>query len=295
MTASKPERAVGNSCKYCQSEHVIKYGHYKGVQRYYCIDCRRKFVSNETIPGMWYPDQKVSDAIWMYYEGMSLSKIRDRLVERDNYYISRGSIYNWVHRITQRVEKETGKYQPQVGRIWTVFDSVIRIQNKKSFIRDIVDAKTRFLLASELTEVRPCPGVQILVETACRRAGICPEIIFHDSHQLTSTYDIRIYKAATAMSGYKQIALMYYPDFVGTFRPNLKTRNELIQNLKSFKSAKAFIVGWHVHYNFYKPNYSLSGETPAKMSGIELPHREEMLKQVLKQLHNDRVLSVNSY
>lgn len=63
-------------CKYCDSPSVIKYGLYKGVQRYYCKECRRKFAGIDRIPKMQYPTSQVSDAINMYYEGMSLKEIR---------------------------------------------------------------------------------------------------------------------------------------------------------------------------------------------------------------------------
>jgi len=47
------------NCKYCQSENVIKYGKYKGVQRYFCKDCKRKFAGIDTIPKMQYPTDQV--------------------------------------------------------------------------------------------------------------------------------------------------------------------------------------------------------------------------------------------
>lgn len=43
------------NCKYCQSNHVVKYGLVKGIQRYFCKECRHKFVSTDTIPKMQTP------------------------------------------------------------------------------------------------------------------------------------------------------------------------------------------------------------------------------------------------
>ena len=33
-------------CKFCGSTHVRKYGKYKGVQRYWCKSCKRKFINS---------------------------------------------------------------------------------------------------------------------------------------------------------------------------------------------------------------------------------------------------------
>ena len=35
-------------CKYCGSEAVSKFGAYKGVQRYWCKACKRKFKADDT-------------------------------------------------------------------------------------------------------------------------------------------------------------------------------------------------------------------------------------------------------
>ena len=35
-------------CKHCDSEGAVKFGTYKGVQRYYCKACKRKFKADDT-------------------------------------------------------------------------------------------------------------------------------------------------------------------------------------------------------------------------------------------------------
>jgi len=72
------------TCKYCQSENVIKYGKYKDTQYYYCKDCKRKFAGLDTIPKMQYSTSKVADALNMYYEGMSLKEIRRNFIQQHN-------------------------------------------------------------------------------------------------------------------------------------------------------------------------------------------------------------------
>jgi len=81
-----------SSCKYCQSENVIKYGKYKNTQYYYCKDCKRKFTGIDTIPKMQYPTDQISDVLNMYYEEMSLNEIRRNLIQQDNSYISKDLI-----------------------------------------------------------------------------------------------------------------------------------------------------------------------------------------------------------
>ncbi len=36
-------------CKHCGSEAVSKFGTYKGVQRCWCKECKRKFKADDTL------------------------------------------------------------------------------------------------------------------------------------------------------------------------------------------------------------------------------------------------------
>ena len=64
-------------CKFCQSTAVVKNGTRNGVQYYLCKECGRGFVYNRGLPRMRYPIDIVADAVYDYYAGVSLNKIRD--------------------------------------------------------------------------------------------------------------------------------------------------------------------------------------------------------------------------
>lgn len=69
------------NCKYCNSENTIKFGVYNTIQRYYCKDCKRKFVP-DSLPRMKTPAKVIASAVGMYYGGMSLDAIQ-RQIEQD--------------------------------------------------------------------------------------------------------------------------------------------------------------------------------------------------------------------
>ena len=39
-------------CKYCDSNNVIRYGHFKDSQGWWCKVCHRKFADDDALPGM---------------------------------------------------------------------------------------------------------------------------------------------------------------------------------------------------------------------------------------------------
>lgn len=63
------------TCKFCGGGAIVKYGSYKGVQRYWCKVCQRKFANNKALPGRRIPPEQVGVAISMFYEGLSYADI----------------------------------------------------------------------------------------------------------------------------------------------------------------------------------------------------------------------------
>lgn len=55
------------ACKYCGSKNVIKWGTFRGIQRFWCKDCQRKFADNDALPNMQTPIEQIGSAVGMYY------------------------------------------------------------------------------------------------------------------------------------------------------------------------------------------------------------------------------------
>jgi len=43
---------IPEQCKACGSKRIVRFGHYQGVQRWRCRDCRRTFVQSDAPFGM---------------------------------------------------------------------------------------------------------------------------------------------------------------------------------------------------------------------------------------------------
>lgn len=46
-----------------------------------------------------------------------------------------------------------------------------------------------------------------------------------------------------------------------------------MRGLRSMESARKYLDGWLVHYNFFRPHMSLNDQTPASVAGIKFPLR----------------------
>jgi putative transposase len=298
------------SCKYCQSTHVIKFGTLKGVQRYFCRDCNHKFVSTDTIPKMQNSTKEIADVINMYYEGLSEPKIRRNRIQQEQNYISTGSVYNWVNRFTDLAIKEADKYHPKVGDTWIADETFIRIDKRKPsdpkvenpydksrsakwiVFWDIIDADTRFLLASHVTSTRNKADANALMVKAAKRAGKLPKVVVTDK---LKAYLDGIEIAYGTHTQHKQGApfeIENNTNLIERFHSTLKNRMEVTRAMKNKTTLQKFTDGWLVHYNYFRPHMSLGDKTPAEEAGIKFPFKnwKDVVEQPYKNTSRIRII-----
>jgi len=268
-------------CKYCQSENVIKYGKYKDTQYYWCKDCKRKFANPDAIPKMQIPTKRIADVLNMYYEGLSEAEIRRNLIQQDNCYVSTGSIYNWVKRFSKPLIIEANKYKPDVGRVWVADETVIDIDGKNIWLWDIIDAKTRFLITTHMSYTRTTKDAQALMKQAYERTGKIPRIIYTDKLRAYLDGIELTFGADTQHIHGSPFDVENNTNLIERFHSTIKSRTKVMRGLHTIESARLFLDGWLVHYNFFRPHMSLRDRTPASVAGIRFPYRN--WKDVVEQ------------
>jgi putative transposase len=238
----------------------------------------------------------IADALNMYYEGMSLNEIRRNFIQQDENYISKVSPYNWVQRFTDLATKESDKYTPKVGDTWVADETFIRIDKSKDRVTnpydktrkakwvifwDIIDADTRFLLASHLATTRGKQDAKTLMEKAAKRAGKTPKVVVTDK---LGAYLDGIELAYGSDTQHKQgepFKVENNTNLIERFHGTLKDRTKVMRALKNKDTLQKFTDGWLVHYNYFRPHMSLNDKTPAEMAGIKFPFRN--WKDVVEQ------------
>ena len=75
-------------------------------------------MERDGFENMTYPKEVITEALHLYVEGLSLSKIRDVIYQHHGYRISDGSILNWMRKYAKLVGKLERRIKPKVkGRI----------------------------------------------------------------------------------------------------------------------------------------------------------------------------------
>jgi len=257
-------------CPYCGGEGVVKFGTYKGVQRYWCKACRRKFKADDTTFHMKTPANQVTSALNMFYEGMSIKAIRRNLQQEYGNMPSTATIYEWIQKYTQYATDSIKGYKPKnIGDTWIADETVIEIDGQNVWLWDIIDDKTRFILATRISRSRTTQDAQMLYDRAVKTAGKEPEKVITD--KLASYLDVRYGKDTEHIQS-RPFAVEDNTQMIERFHETLKQRTKVMRGLKNIESAHDFISGWLVHYNYLRPHTALDDKTPAEVAGIDYPY-----------------------
>jgi transposase-like protein len=268
-------------CKYCDSPNVVKFGSYNGVPRYWCNDCKRKFTDKDTLFKMKTPVNQIASAIGMYYDGLSQNQIRYQLKHIYNTEVSDFAVYNWIERFTKDAIEITDAYQPKTGYVWLADETAIKIGDKQCWLLDVLDIKSRFLLASRLSHYRRVEDVQAVLKEAYNRSGKYPKVIMTDSLQ-AYTYAIpTVFGDKVKHLKVKKFTEKPNSNIIERMQGTIKNRLKVMRGLKSLDTARAVLDGFIINYNYFRPHETLSDiepTTPAQKAGVKFPYQSwEML------------------
>jgi len=261
-------------CKFCGSFNICHFGYtVKGQQRYLCTGCRRTFLDNKAPAGMRFPAEAIASALNQFYESASLCKIQRQLELTYKVRLHHSTVYRWVVRYSQKAAKMLSTIPVKAGSRWIVDETSLKLKDKggsTAWFWDVMDEKTRFLLASHLAESRSPKDIQTLMERAVRRAGRIPRTIITD--KLGSYLGEVGLAFGTGTGGGRSRSLRVWSNInlIDRLHEALKVRAKVTRSFMRRRTARMIMDGWLVHYNFFRPHPALSGKTPAEAAGAQL-------------------------
>jgi putative transposase len=288
-------------CKYCQSDNVRKYGKYGDTQLYYCNDCHRKFAANDALFHMKTPANQVSSALDMYYKGLSIDEIREHLQSEYHNTPSSSTVFKWVQKYTDDAVKECSKFRPKVGDVWVADETYVRVDKSKSAITnpyskskkakwvifwDIIDADTRFLLASLTTTTRGTKDAKLLMEKAARVAGKAPKIVITDKLAAYLDGTELAFGGDTKHWVGGPFDIQSNTNLIERLHGSIKERTKVMRGLRTPQTAKRFLDGWMLYYDYMKPHEALDSRTPAEAAscGFHLRDWTDVVRMVKPQV-----------
>ncbi|MFC1860730.1 IS6 family transposase [Chloroflexota bacterium] len=262
------------TCKHCGSKNVVKYGTKAGYQYYLCHDCRRTFAGNNALPGMKYPPDQIASAVSLFYSGLSIDAIRRELNNIYHVYPSDSTVYDWVIRYTTKAVKKAKVMHIQVGSIWIADETYLKLdEGRNIWFWDIIDDRTRFLLASHISVSRSTKDAEVLMQKALEMTKKVPRIVYTDKLAAYLNSIELTFGADTIHKQGSPFDVGSSNNLIERFHGTLKARTKVMRGMHNKETAGLIMDGWLIHYNFFRPHEALGNRTPAEVAKADYPYK----------------------
>jgi putative transposase len=289
-------------CPECgsQFEHATRTGVQKNksglVQRYTCGVCGYRYNDRNGFGKLKSNPSLIVVAVDLFLRGMSTRDIERHLHDVYGMKIDHTTIFRWTTRylkILTDVEQKlvsTGKIV--VGARWLADEAVINVNGKKAYIWSILDYRTRYLLATLVSNSRGSCAAKSVIKMAVKRFGKVPKKVVTDGlasyikpvKNLKVRINGKIAKAPIHVAG-KTFQHKVNNNRIERFNRTMRRRVRTGDKFEKIDSANKFVSGFGAYYNLLRPNLGLHSRTPAAKARLsaEMSLRQLMRRGIAKR------------
>lgn len=286
MNNESKHKNIPIKCKHCESQNYRKKGfrntENRGrIQKYLCLDCKKYFTNDDGFYRMRNTPQKITQAIDLFFRGVSTRKVQEHLGIFHPHNASNVSIYNWVVKYSKMIGKFTSRLSLNVGSEVQV-DEVEYHRRKSSKRRgietnwfiDSIDPKSKFLISCGYFRTRGCRDVKSVISSIKTKTENQIQVCTTDGMQ---SY-ISVIKAVWGWNHHLQRYTVLHNRVVvregeeNFNHPIERLHNTLRQRTKTFRgfhgsvsSANAIMQGFSIYYNFVRKHMTLK-KTPSDVA-----------------------------
>lgn len=262
-------------CGFCSSTSVHKDGT-RGTsigrkQRWLCKSCNHRFIF-DPFPRLKATPAAVVLAMDLSMKGLSYRSIQDTIKQFLEVRVTHVTIMRWVNTGMNLLNEHLKDLKPNVSERWLADEQVAVIKNKRHYIWNCMDSKTRLLLATRVTKTRNLTDARNLFKEAKYNAGSTATKVVTDAYPgyeraVNKEFSTRSNRKPHREYGLKQRygANHRIERYHGSFRQ----RDKVMRGFKTKKGANRFSNNFKTYYNYFRKHSTL-GMTPAQAAGLNV-------------------------
>jgi len=283
-------------CPKCKNENIKRDGKRKTdnrglIQRFKCKSCGHRFVLDDGFKRMRNSPKKITLCLDLFFRGISTRKIQEHLQAFYPHNSSHKSIYKWIIRYSRQISSFTNNLKLKTGKEIQADEMEYnrrkehnRKGTEKNWFIDVVDCKTRFMVASEYVRSRGMEELKSVLRSAKRKTAGQVEIVTTDG---LLAYPQAIQKSFTikSKSNTKKIGVIHnqvnasrgegFNIMIERLHNNIRNRTKIFRGFHgSIESAKSIMKGYEVYYNFITKHQAI-GKCPYELAVPDLKLNSE--------------------
>jgi transposase-like protein len=214
----------------------------------------------------------ITTAMQLYFSGESLRNVSKslKLLGMD---VTHQTIYNWIKKYTNLMNKYLEKIVPQVGDAWRADEIYVKIRGDLKYVFAMMDDETRFWIAQEVADRKDGHDASGLLQKSKKVTQTKPKVFITDglgSYAEAYQKEFWTVKRETRTLHIRHIHLQGDRNNNKMERLNgeIRDREKVMRGIK--KKDSVTLTGYQLFHNYIRPHSALDGKTPSEKCGIEI-------------------------
>ena len=159
------------------------------------------------------------------------------------------------------------------GREWVADEMAVKVGGQQYWNWNVMDAKTRYILASHLSKRRTTGEAVKVFEKARANADTLPKTIKTDRLKSYIDASERVFGADVKHVQSDGIRAAVNNNLSERLQGTFRSRTKTLRGLDSRATGQDYLDGWVLSYNLFREHESLGDKTPAEAAKVNSPFK----------------------
>jgi putative transposase len=250
-------------CRFCKSKNTIKRGKRKTqnrglIQRYFCKDCKKRFTANDGFFRMRNNPEKITFCLDAYFRGMSLRKLQENLEIFQGKNSHYSTILRWIQKYCKQIGEFTDKLKLNISPSIQLDEMEFKTKGKDSWFIDIIDVRTRYIVASNYEYSRNPKELRKVLKKAKDSSNTDIFIISTDALQGYSKCIRSLWHYSKQPRHYEvKSSSKKFNWRIERLHNSIRERTKIMRQFNQLESAKSIMKGYEIFYNFCRKHQAI--------------------------------------
>jgi putative transposase len=218
---------------------------------------------------MKHNPQGITTAMQLYFSGESLRNTA-RSLKLIGMDITHQTVYNWIEKYTNLMQKYLEKITPNVGEAWRTDELFLEVKGNLKYLYAVMDDETRFWIAQEVLDTRNTADINPLFKKGKEVTGKRPNTLIGDgARNFNDAFKGEFFTISNPRT--KHIRHVRWQgdhnnSKMERMNGEVRDREKVMRSLKI--TTTPILPGYQLFHNYIRPHMALNGKTPAEKCGI---------------------------
>jgi len=212
--------------------------------------------------------QKITQALHLYFSGISLRKSQEHLGVFYEHNCSYVAVLEWIRRYSKLVSEFTDKLNLKVGNELMSDEMEFSTKGRQTWFVDVMDTETRYMVSSDFMRSRTIENLTKVLKLAKRKTGEQVKIVTTDglggyprvlkkAFGLQSPYNIRSKTKSKIIHNIVIASERGFNHKIERLHNSIRERTKIFRGFGEIESARLIMKGYEIYYNFCRKHQAI--------------------------------------